>query len=406
MKRVLSIVLAFICVISVNLSISAAAKTIPDKDGIATTGVAMLGTPKLASLKSDAAGVVVNWNRVTGAVRYRVFRKEGTSSWKRVGDTTGLTLTDKTALSNHRYTYTVRCVTSDGKAFASAYDTVGKSILFIAAPVLKSAVNTYGGVTISWNASAGADRYRVFRRVSGGSWTKLVDTMLTSYVDKTAVSGTKYAYTVRCINKTATAYLSAFHSPGLVRTYVASPKVNNVTNSGLDITISWNRVVGASRYRVFYRNPGGSWKKLGDTSNSYYTYRHASSTSTEVYTVRCMNAARTIYTSGYDTVGYSFKLIVPTLGMKNALKTAQSYLKYSAFSYKGLYDQLIYEKYTAEEAQYGVDFCGADWYEQAVKCAASYLKYMSFSRQGLIEQLEYEGFTHAQAVYGVSQNGY
>lgn len=95
-----------------------------------------------------------------------------------------------------------------------------------------------------------------------------------------------------------------------------------------------------------------------------------------------------------------------TTGERNALDTAKSYLKYSAFSYTGLIDQLEFEGYSESEAKYGVDNCGADWNEQAVKCAKAYLDTMSFSKQGLIEQLEYEGFTHEQAVYGVEHNGY
>lgn len=95
-----------------------------------------------------------------------------------------------------------------------------------------------------------------------------------------------------------------------------------------------------------------------------------------------------------------------TMGERNALESAKSYLKYSAFSYSGLIDQLEYEGYSTSEATYAVDHCGADWNEQAVLSAASYLKYSSFSKQGLIEQLEYEGFTHDQAVYGVEHNGY
>lgn len=95
-----------------------------------------------------------------------------------------------------------------------------------------------------------------------------------------------------------------------------------------------------------------------------------------------------------------------TMGQKNALRSAQSYLRYSAFSYTGLISQLEYEDYSTEDATFAADNCGADWAEQAAKCAKSYLDYSSFSRDGLIEQLEYEGFTHDQAVYGVEQNGY
>lgn len=96
---------------------------------------------------------------------------------------------------------------------------------------------------------------------------------------------------------------------------------------------------------------------------------------------------------------------VPT-GKYNAYKKALNYLNASSFSYSGLYGQLQYEGFTDDEAAFGVNWCGADWNEQAKLKAASYLKVMSFSKSGLIDQLEYEGFTYEQAVYGVEQNGF
>ena len=95
-----------------------------------------------------------------------------------------------------------------------------------------------------------------------------------------------------------------------------------------------------------------------------------------------------------------------SMGQSNAVKKAQSYLDFTAFSRKGLIEQLEYEGFTNEEAVYGADHCGADWKEQAAKKAAEYLDFMSFSKQDLIEQLEYEGFTASEAAYGVSAVGY
>jgi hypothetical protein len=95
-----------------------------------------------------------------------------------------------------------------------------------------------------------------------------------------------------------------------------------------------------------------------------------------------------------------------TFGEKNAVKKAQDYLAYSAFSYSGLVKQLEFEGYTHEEAVYGVDKCGADWNEQAAKMAQDYLDYSSFSRTELISQLEFEGFTQQQAEYGAQAVGY
>lgn len=101
---------------------------------------------------------------------------------------------------------------------------------------------------------------------------------------------------------------------------------------------------------------------------------------------------------GADNVGADWN--------EQALKKALSYLDYSSFSYNGLIGQLEYEEFTHEQAVYGADNCGADWNEQAAQKAKQYLNYNSFSKDRLIEQLEYEGFTHEQAVYGATANGY
>lgn len=95
-----------------------------------------------------------------------------------------------------------------------------------------------------------------------------------------------------------------------------------------------------------------------------------------------------------------------TFEQSNALKSAQSYLKHSSFSYNGLIEQLEFEGYSAEAATYAADYCGADWNEQAAKTAQSYIDSSSFSRSGLIDQLLFEGFTQEQAEYGVTAVGY
>ena len=95
-----------------------------------------------------------------------------------------------------------------------------------------------------------------------------------------------------------------------------------------------------------------------------------------------------------------------TLGQLNALEKALGYLNYTAFSARGLSEQLEYEGFGAEEIEYAVANCGADWNAQAAKKAQSYLDYTSFSRSGLIDQLLFEGFTQEQAEYGATAVGY
>lgn len=90
-----------------------------------------------------------------------------------------------------------------------------------------------------------------------------------------------------------------------------------------------------------------------------------------------------------------------TSGQLNARETAESYLRFSAFSRTGLIAQLEYEGYSFEDSSYAVDAVEVDWFEQAVKSAESYLEYSSFSRTGLLDQLLYEGFTEVEAAHGV-----
>lgn len=95
-----------------------------------------------------------------------------------------------------------------------------------------------------------------------------------------------------------------------------------------------------------------------------------------------------------------------TMGQKNALNKAKSYLDYSNFSRTGLIGQLEFEGFSTEDATYAVDNVGADWNAQAAGKAKSYIEYSSFSRAGLIDQLIYEGFTPEEAEYGVTAIGY
>lgn len=90
-----------------------------------------------------------------------------------------------------------------------------------------------------------------------------------------------------------------------------------------------------------------------------------------------------------------------SLGEKNALTKAKTYLNTIAFSREGLIHQLKFEGFTTEQAEYGVENCGANWNEQATKKAKTYLITMAFSKKGLIQQLEFEKFTTKQAEYGV-----
>lgn len=90
---------------------------------------------------------------------------------------------------------------------------------------------------------------------------------------------------------------------------------------------------------------------------------------------------------------------------KNAVESAKSYIRHSAFSREGLIEQLKYEGFSEEAAIYGVDNCEANWLGEAVEQAQSYVSHSSFSYLGLIDQMKYSGFTDEEAEYGADNCG-
>lgn len=100
-----------------------------------------------------------------------------------------------------------------------------------------------------------------------------------------------------------------------------------------------------------------------------------------------------------------------TASQEQAVGAARDYLEFSAFSRKGLIQQLSSKAgagFSVKDATFAVDYLKVDWNEQAAKAAKQYLEFTHFSRAGLIHQLESsagEGFTHSQAVYGVKKAG-
>ena len=95
-----------------------------------------------------------------------------------------------------------------------------------------------------------------------------------------------------------------------------------------------------------------------------------------------------------------------TVGQKNAIRKAESYIDVMPFSAKGLIKQLEFDGFSSEDASFAVNNIEVDWNEQAALKAESYLDLMAFSADGLADQLEYEGFTEEQISYALKAVGY
>ena len=313
-----------------------------------------LATPKITKAESINGGVKISWNKSNGAEKYRVYYK-GSKGWTRLTDTTSTSYTDSKVSSGKTYTYTVRCINSSATKFTSGYDSKGKTVKYISAPKITKAESVNGGAKISWNKSNGAEKYRVYYKGSKG-WTRLADTTSTSYTDKAVSSGKSYTYTVRCISADAKRFTSGYNGTGKSIKYVSAPKISKTEATYNSVTLNWDKVNGAEKYRVYRKGEKG-WSRLFDTTSTTFTDTNLYAETAYTYTVRCINSSANKFTSGYNSKGFTVTtLSAPaehTHSWKDITKTTQvKVVDQKAYTY----EEPIYE----EQIRTICKVCGAD----------------------------------------------
>ncbi len=152
-------------------------------------------------------------------------------------------------------------------------------------PVLKSVSNEKNGVKISWKSVLGADKYYVYRKVKGGSYSKIGETTKNYYTDKKAKSGKKYYYVVKAVNKAGISDSSSSKSI----LHLADPTLKKPSSIQKGIVLKWNKITGAQGYMVYRKTGSGSYKKLATVkgkSKITYTDKKAKKGKTYTYKIK------------------------------------------------------------------------------------------------------------------------
>ena len=92
-----------------------------------------VSAPEISKTESTYNSVNLNWDKVNGAEKYRVYRR-GEKGWTRLFDTTSTTFTDTNLYADTEYTYTVRCINSSANKFTSGYNSKGFTVTTLSAP--------------------------------------------------------------------------------------------------------------------------------------------------------------------------------------------------------------------------------------------------------------------------------
>ena len=166
--------------------------------------------PKLSKIENTADGVKITWGKVSGADKYDVYRKTGSSGkYSKIGTTSKTYYTDKKASSGKKYYYYVKAVNEAGSSEASS----SLSKYYLADTTLSTPKSTKSGITLKWKKVTGADGYMVYRKTGSGSYSKIATVKGNSkitYTDKKAKKGKTYTYKIKAYkSKTYSAYSNA-----------------------------------------------------------------------------------------------------------------------------------------------------------------------------------------------------
>ncbi len=203
----------------------------------------------------------------------------------------------------------------------SYYKTAGISELRLSIPTLKSAENASGGIKVTWSKVTGATSYYVYRKTSGGSWTRIATATSTSYTDSSSLkSGTTYIYTVRAVKGSDRSY---YKTAGISELRLSIPTLKTATKTSSGIKVTWGKVTGAAGYYVYRKPSGGTWTRIATTASTSYTDTSTTSTS-YIYTVRAYKGSDRSY---HSTVGISAKSDAKS-SMTNKAQSYSSNTKY------------------------------------------------------------------------------
>jgi fibronectin type 3 domain-containing protein len=264
--------------------------------------------------------VALSWTASSGAATYNIYRSTSSGGEGATPYLTGVTatsLTDSGLTNGTTYYYQVTAVDGIGHEGprSSEVSATPQAATTPPAPTNLAATAGNGQVALTWNASAGAATYNIYRGTSkGGEGSVPYRTGITgtAFTDTGVTSGTRYFYVVTAVNAAGESAKSnevgATPLAGL-----AAPGNVTATAHNAQVTLSWTAPAGAVSYNIYRATRKGGEGTIpyqtGVTSTSF-TDTGLSNGTTYFYIVTAVDGsgtegARSIEVSATPQAGLS-----------------------------------------------------------------------------------------------------
>lgn len=279
----------------------------------------------------------ITWDKTDGADKYLIYKKEAGGEWVSVFETAdAYSFTDTDIETGKKYSYSLQ-VLKNGRL--SSFDAKGLDVTALGTATVNAVGNSVNNtVSVSWSKVAGAAGYRVYRRTQNGEFTYIGRTSKLKFYDTTEKSNNlRYYY---CVEAFAANSLGEKSGNAASVIFMAAPDGLTVGAVSGGNQVKWNRVAGATAYKVYRKDPSGSWKLLANTGSALtFTDKTAAKGTAYYYTVAAMNGK---ITGSYNTGKGINCLDAPALTLAETQGTG--YVKISWNAVAGAESYYVYVK--------------------------------------------------------------
>lgn len=244
-----------------------------------------ISNPKLAAVSNFSIKLrrpniaTLSWKKVNGADGYIIYRYDfAKKQWVVLNNNVKTNSFLNTHLnSGTKYRYAVRAFKKvNGKTITSPTFPVADGYTNLpTVSGFKVTATAYNAIKLGWNKVAGANGYYIYRYdYAKKQWILINNNVKTnSFLFTHLNSGANYKFAVRAFKKIDGKNILSQSFP-VVESSTNPANVNfSLSSTSGKVNVKWNKVTGASGYKVYYKtSQNGSWKTLKTCSNKTTSY--------------------------------------------------------------------------------------------------------------------------------------
>lgn len=246
-----------------------------------------INVPKSFTVKAkNYKSADLSWEKVENASAYTVYRRCGTSDWKKLKTVSKTDYCDSTLCPGVTYYYKIRSCGSIGKQVYNGNFSSAKSVITkLAKPSLDSETTVgCNSARFTWGNVSGTTGYKIEQRVAGGKWKTVKTTKNLSAKVNGLTLGKTYYFRMRAYRSVnGKNYYSDYSAARRVKPTLKKPKLTVKAGSG-KFKITTNENSGVSGYEIYYATKkSGTYKKLAVKSGAKLKFSYKGKKSKKYY---------------------------------------------------------------------------------------------------------------------------